>query len=118
MSYQHLREIRESELRGDEMMRILGPLFTSHEIEFPNDCLWFLEAYELGQETYAVEREIAELDRRVESIQQRLVSDKLEDGVRRELRRQLAELYNRGNWLRRSHDRLEREWWRRAESTP
>ena len=47
MSYQRLREIRESELRGDEMMRILGPLFTSHEIEFPNDWLWFLEAYEL-----------------------------------------------------------------------
>ncbi|MGH8519542.1 MAG: DUF2799 domain-containing protein, partial [Panacagrimonas sp.] len=33
----------------------------------------FVEAYELGHETYAVEREIAELDRRAESLQERLV---------------------------------------------
>jgi hypothetical protein len=70
----------------------------------------FLDAYELGHETYQVENEIAELDRRAESLQQRLVSDKLDDDVRRELRRQLAEVYSRGNWLRRSLDRLEREW--------
>lgn len=70
----------------------------------------FVDAYELGHETYQVEQEIAELDRRAESIQQRLVSDKLDDGVRRELRRQLSEVYSRGNWLRRSLDRLEREW--------
>jgi len=70
----------------------------------------FLDAYELGHETYQVEQEIAELDRRAESLQQRLVSDKLDDDVRRELRRQLADVYSRGNWLRRSLDRLEREW--------
>ena len=70
----------------------------------------FLDAYDLGHETYQVEQEIAELDRRAESLQQRLVSDKIDDDVRRELRRQLADVYSQGNFLRRSRDRLEREW--------
>jgi hypothetical protein len=78
----------------------------------------FLDAYELGHETYEVEREITELDRRAESLQQRLVSDKLDADVRRELRRQLADVYNRGNWLRRSLDRLEREAWRLRQAGP
>ena len=77
----------------------------------------FLDAYALGRETYDVEREIAELDRRAESLQQRLVGDKLDDDVRREARRQLAEAYSRGNGLRRSLDRLDREWRRRGGST-
>lgn len=78
----------------------------------------FLDAYELGRETYEVEREIAEVDRRAESLQQRLVSDKLDADVRRELRRQLSEVYSRGHWLRRSLDRLEREAWRLRRSGP
>jgi hypothetical protein len=78
----------------------------------------FLDAYELGHETYEVEREITELDRRAESLQQRLVSDKLDADVRRELRRQLADVYNRGNWLRRSLDRLERQAWRLRQAGP
>lgn len=78
----------------------------------------FLDAYELGRETYEVEREIAELDRRAESLQQRLVSDKLDDDVRRDVRRQLADVYNRGNGLRRSLDRLQREAWRLRQSGP
>lgn len=77
----------------------------------------FLDAYELGRETHEVEREIAEIDRRAESLQQRLVSDKLDDDVRRELRRQLADVYSRGNWLRRSLDRLDRQWRRQGGST-
>lgn len=77
----------------------------------------FLAAYELGRETYNVEREIAELDRRAESLQQRLVSSKLDDDTRRELRRQLSDVYSRGNWMRRSLDRLDREWRRRPGTT-
>lgn len=78
----------------------------------------FLDAYDLGRETHDVEREIAELDRRAESLQQRLVSDKLDDDVRRDVRRQLAEVYSRGKRLRRSLDRLEREAWRLRQSGP
>lgn len=73
----------------------------------------FVAAYDLGKETYDVEREIADLDRRVEALQQRLVSDKIDADTRKEVRRQLSDLYDRGHWLRRSHDRLENEWRRR-----
>jgi hypothetical protein len=70
----------------------------------------FLAAYEIGRETYGVEQEIAELDRRIESLEQRLRSDKIDDATRTETRRQLHYLYNQGGWLRRSLDRLDREW--------
>lgn len=74
----------------------------------------FLAAYELGRETHGVEQEIAELERRIESLQQRLRSDKLDDETRADVRRQLNPLYLQADWLRRSLDRLEREWWRRT----
>ena len=73
----------------------------------------FVAAYELGKETYDVERELAEHERRVQALQERLVSDKIDDKTRREVRRQLSDLYDRGHWLRRSLDRLENEWRRR-----
>ncbi len=73
----------------------------------------FVSAYELGKETYDVEREIADLDRRVEALQDRLVSDKVDDAARKDARRQLSDLYDRSHWLRRAHDRLENEWRRR-----
>ncbi len=73
----------------------------------------FVDAYNLGKETHDVEQEMADLDRRVEALQQRLVSNKVDDATRREVRRQLSDLYDRGHFLRRSHDRLENEWNRR-----
>lgn len=74
----------------------------------------FLDAYELGRETYALEGEYAELNRRIDSLEARLVNnEKLEDGVRRDIRRQLSYLYDQRTWLRRSIDRLDREWRRR-----
>lgn len=72
----------------------------------------FLSAYELGRETYEVEREIEELDGRVRALQERLGDERLHADLRRDLRRQVADLYDRGAWLRRSLDRLEREWLR------
>lgn len=73
----------------------------------------FVAAYDLGKETYDVEREMAELDRRVRALQERLVSDKISDSTRREVRRHLSDLYDRSHWLRRTHDRLKNEWRRR-----
>lgn len=73
----------------------------------------FVAAYELGRETYDVEREIIELDRRIEALQMRLRGNKTDDATRADVRRQLSDLYSRSHWLRRSHDRLEREWQRR-----
>lgn len=70
----------------------------------------FLAAYDLGREIYDVEAELGELDRRIDSLQQRLTSDQLEDSTRREVRRQLSYLYEQRHWLRRSIDRLESEW--------
>lgn len=74
----------------------------------------FLAAYELGRETLQVENEFAEINRRIDSLEARLVGDKLEDTTRREIRRQLAYLYDQRRWLRRSIDRLDNEWRRRA----
>lgn len=75
----------------------------------------FLAAYELGREIYAVESEQAELGRRIDSLEQRLISDGVDDSTRREIRRQLVHLYEHRLWLRRSADRLEREWRRRRD---
>lgn len=73
----------------------------------------FVAAYELGRETYDVEREIGEVSRRIESLESRLRSDKIDDSVRSDVRRQLYDAYNQMTWLRRSRDRLESEWRRR-----
>lgn len=75
----------------------------------------FLDAYELGRETYEVEAELSELGRRIDSLEARLISDGVEDSTRREIRRQLVHLYEHRLWLRRSVDRLEREWRRRLD---
>lgn len=74
----------------------------------------FLAAFEIGREAYSVEQEITELDRRIESLEQRLRSDRIDDATRAETRRQLHYLYHQGGWLRRSLDRLDREWRRRG----
>lgn len=74
----------------------------------------FVAAYELGRETLQVENEFAELNRRIDPLEARLVNDRLEDAQRRDIRRQLSYLYNQRVWLRRSIDRLENEWRRRA----
>lgn len=74
----------------------------------------FLAAYELGRETYDVEQEMADLDRRIESLESRLArSDGMSNEERQDTRRYLAELYRQMGWLRRSRDRLEFEWRRR-----
>lgn len=71
----------------------------------------FLAAYELGRETYDIEQEIAQLDRRIESLQERLSrSEGVDQEARRDTRRHLSELYRQMGWLRRSRDRLESEW--------
>lgn len=71
----------------------------------------FHAAWELGRETHDVERQIGELDRRIDSVESRLINDKaLPDDSRRDLRRQLAELYREMSWLRRARDRLDAEW--------
>ncbi|MGQ0697240.1 MAG: DUF2799 domain-containing protein [Panacagrimonas sp.] len=74
----------------------------------------FTDAYALGRETYQVEGELAELGRRIESLESRLYrDDKLSDETRRQVRYQLSDLYRQFSWLRRSRDRLEDEWRRR-----
>jgi hypothetical protein len=73
----------------------------------------FLSAFELGRETYQVEQELATLDRRIDSLETRLSGDKIDDELRRDLRRQVSDLHQQRLWLRRSVDRLESEWRRR-----
>ena len=71
----------------------------------------FLAAYDLGRETLAVDQEIARVSQYTDSIEDRLARGRdLSDEARRDLRRQLSELYREISWLRRSRDRLEAEW--------
>lgn len=76
----------------------------------------FLAAYDLGYETYQVEAEFAELNGRIDALERRLIDKQLDDATRREIRRQLSYLYEQRSWLRRSIDRLEREWRRSISS--
>lgn len=73
----------------------------------------FLSAYELGRDTYEVDQELADVKRRIDSLESSLASDKTDDAMRRDLRRQVSEQYRQASWLRRSLDRLESEWRRR-----
>lgn len=74
----------------------------------------FVSAFELGRDTNEVERELATLGGRIEAIETRLARDRELQAEQREvLRRQLYDLYQQRSWLRRSLDRLDREWGRR-----